>query len=55
MLQDMGLALESAELVRTALPLGRFAERVYREVVEKDPELARRDFSSVYKYLERLS
>lgn len=31
--------------------MGEAAERMYAEVIEAEPELAKKDFSSVYKYL----
>lgn len=53
-LQDMGLASESAAAAGVALPTGAEAQRVYAEVIERTPELARKDFSSVYLHLEKL-
>ncbi|THH10269.1 hypothetical protein EW145_g1430 [Phellinidium pouzarii] len=44
--QDMGLAFKSANLVGTALPLGTAAKRIYEDVIESSPELARKDFSN---------
>jgi len=52
MLKDMGLATEIASRTGSPLPLGAAAERIYAEVITKQPELARKDFSSVYKFLE---
>ncbi|KAI0094046.1 3-hydroxyisobutyrate dehydrogenase [Irpex rosettiformis] len=51
MLKDMGLATEVGDLVGCPLPMGEAAERMYKEVIEAEPELANKDFSSVYKYL----
>lgn len=51
--QDMGLAIGVGETVGTPLPLGKAAERIYAEVVEGEPELAGKDFSSVYTYLSK--
>lgn len=48
----MGLATESGEMLKVPLPLGKKAEEVYAEMLKAKPELAIRDFSSVYKYLE---
>lgn len=48
----MGLALDSARQAGTPLPLGSLAERIYKHATEDRPDLARKDFSSVYKYLE---
>ena len=53
--QDMGLAANSATLAATPMPLGETALRMYDEVVEKRPDLARKDFSSVYEYLAKHS
>jgi 3-hydroxyisobutyrate dehydrogenase len=51
MLKDMGLATSIAKSAGAQLPLGTVAEKLYAEVVDKRPELARKDFSSVYKFL----
>lgn len=50
----MGLATEAGDALRCPLPMGEAAEKMYKEVVAAEPELADKDFSSVYKYL-RLS
>ena len=50
----MGLAAESASVTNTKLPLGSQAYRLYEDVIRTQPELARKDFSCVYKYLEDL-
>lgn len=47
----MGLATEVADLTGCSVPMGEAAERIYAEVIEAEPELATKDFSSVYKYL----
>jgi len=52
MLKDMGLAIESASNSGVSMPLGNAAETVYRDVVAQRPDLARKDFSSVYQYLK---
>lgn len=49
--QDMGLATDLAESTGIPLPLGNAAEKIYADVVSEDPELANKDFSSVYRYL----
>lgn len=54
MLKDMGLATGSGKMLDIPLPLGEKAEEVYAEMLKANPELATRDFSSVYKYLEGL-
>lgn len=51
--QDMGLATQIGFLSGSPLPLAGAAEHIYASVVKEFPELASRDFSSVYKYLER--
>ncbi|OBZ75658.1 3-hydroxyisobutyrate dehydrogenase, mitochondrial [Grifola frondosa] len=51
MLKDMGLAKDLAESIGSPLPLGEAAESIYADVVREDPELANKDFSSVYRYL----
>ncbi|KAH8108154.1 3-hydroxyisobutyrate dehydrogenase [Cristinia sonorae] len=52
MLKDMGLATEIADAYSTPLPMGEAAENMYADVVTQVPELAKRDFSSVYRYLQ---
>lgn len=47
----MGLATDIADKQRSALPLGKAAEKIYKQVVDEKKELARKDFSSVYLYL----
>ncbi|KAJ7043258.1 3-hydroxyisobutyrate dehydrogenase [Mycena alexandri] len=49
--KDMGLASDIASKTGTALPLGDAARRLYEEMVKQRPELARKDFSSVYRFL----
>ncbi|KAJ8519898.1 hypothetical protein ONZ45_g3222 [Pleurotus djamor] len=51
MLKDMGLATALASNQGSPLPLGEATEEFYAKVVREAPELARKDFSSVYKYL----
>lgn len=48
----MGLATGSGKMLNVPLPLGERAEEVYAEMLKAKPELALRDFSSVYRYLE---
>jgi 3-hydroxyisobutyrate dehydrogenase len=48
----MGLASNIATNFRTPLPLGEAARSIYAEVIEQQPELSRKDFSSVYRYLQ---
>jgi len=52
MLKDMGLATEVGRLTDGALPLGLAAEQIYAKMIEERPELADKDFSSVYSYLQ---
>ena len=52
MLQDMGLASDIAQQRKSPLPLGEAAEEIYAKAIEKYPELAGRDFSSVYRFLK---
>lgn len=49
----MGLASDLAETFASPLPLGEAAELIYADAVREDPELANKDFSSVYRYLRR--
>ena len=48
----MGLAKDIANQQDNPLPLGEAAEGIYNQVVKNNPELAKRDFSSVYLYLK---
>jgi len=50
--QDMGLASDIARQSQTPLPLGEAAKDIYSAVVESQPELAKKDFSSVYRFLQ---
>lgn len=49
----MKLATEIGKSTGTSLPLGKAAEEIYDTMVARYEDLARKDFSSVYKYLER--
>lgn len=51
----MGLATEIAKKNNSALPLGEAAEELYEKAIQDQPELAARDFSSIYKYLRTRS
>jgi len=53
MLKDLNLAINAANTVSVPLPLGSRSIRVYEEV-SQDPELAGRDFSVVFRYLQEL-
>lgn len=48
----MGLATEIGKKHKCPLPLGEAAESVYAETIRTKPDLAAKDFSSVYKYLK---
>lgn len=50
--QDMGLASDVANQRQSPLPLGEAAKAIYSTVVEQSPELANKDFSSVYRFLK---
>ena len=53
MLKDMGLATVIAHQKDIPLPLGKAAEVIYSQVIKNNPELAQRDFSSVYLHLQK--
>ncbi|THH10994.1 hypothetical protein EW146_g8199 [Bondarzewia mesenterica] len=53
MLKDMRLATGVSSATGSPLPLAEAAERIYADVVKQQPELAKKDFSAVYSYLER--
>jgi len=50
--KDMGLASDLASQTQTALPLGNAARKLYYDMMEQQPELARKDFSSVYCFIK---
>lgn len=50
--QDMGLASDVAQQQKSPLLLGEAAKEIYAKAIEKYPELASRDFSSVYRSLK---
>ncbi|KAG5645884.1 hypothetical protein DXG03_005031 [Asterophora parasitica] len=52
MLKDMGLARDIANQTKSPIPLGEAAEEIYARVVKEQPALSRKDFSSVYRFLE---
>jgi len=52
MLKDMGLATDVARQRQSPLPLGEAAKKLYAKVVEERPELSKKDFSSVYRFLK---
>lgn len=49
----MNLALNAAKAVSVPLPLGQSSVGVYEDV-SRDDDLASRDFSVVFRYLQRL-
>ncbi|KAJ6606556.1 3-hydroxyisobutyrate dehydrogenase [Mycena vulgaris] len=49
--KDMGLAADIAARTETHLPLGDAARKVYSQMIEQHPEMGRKDFSSVYRFL----
>jgi 3-hydroxyisobutyrate dehydrogenase len=51
----MGLATEIANQSGSPLPLGEAAKNIYAQVIKEQPALARKDFSSVYYFLETLA
>lgn len=53
--QDMGLASDVANQRQSPLLLGEAAKAIYSSVVEQAPELANKDFSSVYRFLKERS
>ena len=48
----MGLATEIANQSGSPLPLGEAAKKVYAQAIKEHPALARKDFSSIYRFLE---
>ncbi|KIL69579.1 hypothetical protein M378DRAFT_117854 [Amanita muscaria Koide BX008] len=55
MLKDMGLAVTIANQQGNSLPLGEAAKQVYERAVKDEPGLARKDFSSVYLFLQSIA
>lgn len=50
----MGLAASIGKASDSALPLGGAAKGIYEEAIRRQPELAKKDFSSVYVHLKNL-
>lgn len=48
----MGLATAIANQTGSPVPLGEAAESIYAQVIKEQPALARKDFSSVYCFME---
>jgi 3-hydroxyisobutyrate dehydrogenase len=48
----MGLASEIAVQRGSPMPMGEAAREIYSKIVEGRPELAVKDFSSVYRFLK---
>lgn len=51
----MGLATGIAEKSQVPLPLGEAAQSIYSQSIDHQPDLARKDFSSVYQYLQKVA
>lgn len=51
----MCLATDIANTSGTPLPLGEAAAGIYEEMLKRQPELTKKDFSSVYVYLDRIA
>ncbi|KAH9079217.1 3-hydroxyisobutyrate dehydrogenase [Lactarius deliciosus] len=51
MIKDLGLATEVSKSSGSPVPLGEAAEGIYADAVKRYPELSKKDFSSVYRYL----
>ena len=49
----MTLATQIGSSTGSPLPLAKVAEHIYAAVMQHHNDLARKDFSSVYRYLER--
>jgi 3-hydroxyisobutyrate dehydrogenase len=49
----MGLAADVAERAKSPLPLAKAAQRIYATAIQREPYLERKDFSSVYLYLQK--
>ncbi|KAG1749083.1 NAD binding domain of 6-phosphogluconate dehydrogenase-domain-containing protein [Suillus paluster] len=54
MLKDMLLATDIAASTDSPLPLGKSAQNFYAETLQHRPDLAQKDFSSVYERLEQM-
>jgi len=50
----MDLATNIGKASRSALPLGEAAREIYEEAIRRRPDLAKKDFSSVYVHLGEL-
>ena len=50
--KDMILAVAAARELRTPVPLGAFAETLFRPLVQPGSGYDTLDFSAIYKYLE---
>lgn len=47
----MKLATDIAAQTGSPLPLGEAAQGLYERAIEQQPELSKKDFSSVYRFL----
>jgi 3-hydroxyisobutyrate dehydrogenase len=52
MAQDMSLATNIGTTSGSPMPLAEAAENIYAEMLKHQPGLARKDFSSVYLFLQ---
>ncbi|KAI0256492.1 NAD binding domain of 6-phosphogluconate dehydrogenase-domain-containing protein [Lactifluus subvellereus] len=52
MIKDLGLATNVSKASGSPVPLAEAAEKMYEDSVKRYPELSKRDFSSIYRYLE---
>jgi len=51
MLKDLGLVLEAARDVSAPIPLGSAAHALYQTMCQSNPNLSKKDFSVIFKYL----
>ena len=52
MLKDLGLVLEAARDANAPIPLGSVAHALYQTMSQSKTELAKKDFSVVYKFFQ---
>ncbi|KAI0306759.1 NAD binding domain of 6-phosphogluconate dehydrogenase-domain-containing protein [Multifurca ochricompacta] len=53
MIKDLGLATNVLKASGSSMPLAEGAEDIYADAVKRHPELSNKDFSSIYRYLEK--
>jgi 3-hydroxyisobutyrate dehydrogenase len=51
MLKDLGLAFEAARDASAPIPLGAASHALYQTMCQSHPELSKKDFAVVYKFL----